>query len=105
MANVPERYRCYKPKEVAEALRIVSESTLRHKAKLGEIPYRLGPKNSVWFTVDDIDAILSDLHRPAVDRLPLDHVALQVEEVNPFRTTSRSRTAHRAAVQSEDSHS
>lgn len=105
MVNVPERYRCYKPKEVAEALRIVSESTLRHKAKLGEIPYHLGPKNSVWFTVDDIDAILSDLHRPAVDRHPLERVAIEVEEVNPFRTTSRSRTAHRVAVLSEDPNS
>lgn len=98
MSEVPERFRCYRPKEVAEAVRIISESTLRQKAKAGEIPHHLGPKNSLWFTVEDIDEILHTLHRPANKKSAIENLGSEATEINPFRTTSRSRTAHRTRV-------
>lgn len=98
MSEIPERYRCYKPKEVADAVRIIPDSTLRQKAKAGEIPHHLGPKNSLWFTIEDIDEILSTLHRPVNKTSAIENLGHEATEINPFRTTTRPRTAHRTRV-------
>lgn len=98
MSEVPERFRCFKPKEVADAVRITSESPLRQKAKAREIPHHVGPKNSLWFTVDDIDEIQGTLHRPSNKKTAIEGLSSEATEINPFRTTGRSRTAHRTRV-------
>lgn len=96
MTEVPEKFRAFKPKEVADALRMISESTLRKMARAEEIPHHIGPKNSLWFTADDIDEMLRKLHRPARQGEPLEQLVIEEREINPFRVTSRSATAHRS---------
>ncbi|GGG64511.1 hypothetical protein GCM10011374_30170 [Kocuria dechangensis] len=95
MSQLPDHFRVFKPQEVAAAIRMLPESTLRKMAREGKIPFHLGPKNSVWFTLDDIEEILRTFHQPVRTNESLEQLVGDSQEVNPFRTTSRSSSTRR----------
>lgn len=94
-----EDFRGYSPAEVAEMTGLYGEHELRRMAAAGEIAHHRGGRNRVVFFPEDIKALLRVTRRTPVKKAapaPLESVTAEVEQIDPFRSTARSRSAHRA---------
>lgn len=97
--NGIEDFRGYSPKEVAEMTGLYGEHELRRMAAAGQVAHHRGGRNRVVFFPDDIKALLRATRRaPAkkTETTPLEAVTAEVEQLDPFHSTPRSRSAHRA---------
>lgn len=94
-----EEFRGYSPKEVAEITGLYGEHELRRMAAAGQVAHHRGARNKVVFFPEDIKALLRATRKAPAKKQSDPHlaaVAAEVEELDPFRSTPRSRTAHRA---------
>lgn len=102
--TVPEEFRGYSPKEVAEITGgLYGEHELRRMAAHDEIAHHRGGRNKIVFFPDDIKALLRSTRRTPTksrgqDTTPRTAPALAAVEApaDPFRSTPRSKAAHRA---------
>lgn len=95
-----EEFRGYSPKEVAEMTGLYGEHELRRMAAANEIAHHRGGRNRVVFFPEDIKALMratrrTPVKKKAADQPQLESVTAEVEQLDPFRSTPRSRAAHR----------
>jgi hypothetical protein len=97
--SAAEGFRGYSPKEVAEMTGLHSEYELRRMARADEIAHHRGSRNKIVFFPEDIKALkLAARRTPAKSAAAptqLSAVAEQASQPDPFRSTTRSRAAHR----------
>jgi hypothetical protein len=93
-----EDFRGYSPAEVAEMTNLYSETELRRMAAAGQLAHHRGARNKVIFFPEDIKALKQATRKVPAKKKAEPHlaaVASEVEQIDPFRSTPRSRTAHR----------
>ncbi|MFC4903800.1 hypothetical protein [Kocuria oceani] len=94
-----EDFRGYSPAEVAEMTGLYGEHELRRMAAAGKVAHHRGARNKVVFFPEDIKALLRDTRQVPAKKKAEPHLAAvttEAEQVDPFRSTPRSRSAHRA---------
>lgn len=92
-----EKFQVYTAKQIAEEVGIFSESELKRMASRQEIQHTRGARNKILFTETDIRALLRQFRQtPTKQPAELAPVpALAEPTPSPFRTTPRSRAAHK----------
>lgn len=106
--SVLDEFEGYTPAQVAEKTLLFSETELKRMCARGEIQHHRGARGKVIFYRDDVRALLRQFRRaPAKKRMAGDielaegqlyPTAAQIIDqptVSPFRTTPRSRAAHK----------
>lgn len=102
--TTPTDFTGYTPADVATMTGLFSETELKRMAGRGEIAHHRGARGKVVFFRDDVKALLrhtavrpSKTSTSSATDTPAD---ITPPVISPFRTTSRSRAAHREAVAS-----
>ncbi|MFI7585063.1 hypothetical protein ACH9DO_14880 [Kocuria sp. M1N1S27] len=94
-----EDFRGYSPMEVADMTGLYGEHELRRLAAAGQIAHHRGARNEIVFFPEDIKALKQATRKVPAKKKAEPHlaaVASEVEQIDPFRSTPRSRTAYLA---------
>lgn len=86
----------YTAAEAAQITGLFSESELKRMCARNEIQHHRGGRRKILFFQEDIDALLKQFRRTPVKKSqPTATEVLTPETPSPFRTTPRSKAAHK----------